>query len=171
MTQAQNTMSTMVNRIVNEQIAAGTIDYDRMIYFEKDVDGGITALKTNMSDETQQEFLDECADGVKSAAFVHLSSVNVESDSLVRSAYLVATDDDLTGYMDFHSGTEELAYPETGQCLINKNLSEQYGLRVGDTVTVYDSDRNSLTMNELDQACAHLRTLLEEQLERIRVML
>ncbi|MEA4964482.1 MAG: sporulation protein YunB [Oscillospiraceae bacterium] len=50
MTQAQNTMSTMVNRIVNEQIAAGTIDYDRMIYFEKDVDGGITALKTNMGE-------------------------------------------------------------------------------------------------------------------------
>ncbi|MEA4964487.1 MAG: FtsX-like permease family protein [Oscillospiraceae bacterium] len=99
-----------------------------------------------MSDETQQEFLDECADGVKSAAFVHLSSVNVESDSLVKSAYLVATDDDLTGYMDFHSGGEELSYPETGQCLINKNLSEQFDLRVGDTVTVYDSDRNSLTM-------------------------
>lgn len=49
-TQAENTMSTLVNEIVNEQIAKGTIDYDRIIYFEKDVDGRITALKTNMSE-------------------------------------------------------------------------------------------------------------------------
>lgn len=49
-TQAENTMSTLVNEIVNEQIAKGTIDYDRIIYFEKDVDGRITALKTNISE-------------------------------------------------------------------------------------------------------------------------
>ena len=49
-TQAENTMSTLVNEIVNEQIASGSIDYDRIIYFEKDVDGRITALKTNMSE-------------------------------------------------------------------------------------------------------------------------
>ena len=49
-TQAENTMSTIVNDIVNRQIASGSIDYDRIIYFEKDVNGGITALKTNMSE-------------------------------------------------------------------------------------------------------------------------
>ena len=49
-TQAENTMSTLVNEIVNEQIAEGTIDYDRMVFFEKDINGGITALKTNMSE-------------------------------------------------------------------------------------------------------------------------
>ena len=49
-TQAENTMSTLVNEIVNEQIASGSIDYDRMIFFEKDVSGNITALKTNMSE-------------------------------------------------------------------------------------------------------------------------
>lgn len=49
-TQAENTMSTLVNEIVNEQISSGSIDYDRMIYFEKDVSGSITALKTNMTE-------------------------------------------------------------------------------------------------------------------------
>ncbi len=42
--------SCLINDAVNEQISAGEIDYDRMIYFEKDVDGNITALKTNMSE-------------------------------------------------------------------------------------------------------------------------
>ena len=49
-TQAENTMSTLVNRIVNEQIASGFINYDRIIFFEKDVGGKITALKTNMTE-------------------------------------------------------------------------------------------------------------------------
>lgn len=49
-TQAENSMSTLVNEIVNRQIAEGAIDYDRMVYFEKDINGGITALKTNMSE-------------------------------------------------------------------------------------------------------------------------
>ena len=49
-TQAENTMSTLVNEIVNEQISSGSIDYDRIIFFEKDVTGNITALKTNMTE-------------------------------------------------------------------------------------------------------------------------
>lgn len=48
--QAQNTMSSLVNQVINKQIATGTVDYDRMIYFEKSTDGSITALKTNMSE-------------------------------------------------------------------------------------------------------------------------
>ena len=49
-TQAENTMSTLVNEIVNAQIAEGAIDYDRMVFFEKDINGAITALKTNLSE-------------------------------------------------------------------------------------------------------------------------
>jgi sporulation protein YunB len=40
----------LINDAVNQQITAGELDYDRMIYFEKDVSGNITALKTNMSE-------------------------------------------------------------------------------------------------------------------------
>lgn len=49
-TQAENTMSTVVNEIVNRQIASGEINYDRMICLEKDGSGRITALRTNMSE-------------------------------------------------------------------------------------------------------------------------
>lgn len=48
--QAENTMSAMVNNVIEKQIADGNINYDRMIYFEKDVSGTITALKTNMGE-------------------------------------------------------------------------------------------------------------------------
>ena len=35
---------------IDKQIASGQIQYDRIVYFEKDLDGRITALKTNMSE-------------------------------------------------------------------------------------------------------------------------
>lgn len=49
-TQVKNTTSDLTNDAIAKQIAAGIIQYDRIVYFEKDLDGRITALKTNMSE-------------------------------------------------------------------------------------------------------------------------
>jgi len=49
-TQVTNTTSDLINDAIDRQIEDGTIQYDRMVYFEKDIDGRITALKTNMSE-------------------------------------------------------------------------------------------------------------------------
>ena len=49
-TQVKNATSDLINDAIDYQITKGTIQYDRMVYFEKDLDGKITALKTNMSE-------------------------------------------------------------------------------------------------------------------------
>ena len=49
-TQVKNTTSDITNNAIAKQIADGIIQYDRIVYFEKDLDGKITALKTNMSE-------------------------------------------------------------------------------------------------------------------------
>ncbi len=49
-TQVSNTTSDLINDAIDKQIAAGDIQYDRIVYFEKDLEGRITALKTNMSE-------------------------------------------------------------------------------------------------------------------------
>ena len=49
-TQVMNTTSDLINDAIDRQIQEGNIQYDRMVYFEKDLDGKITALKTNMSE-------------------------------------------------------------------------------------------------------------------------
>lgn len=49
-TQVKNATSDLINDAIDRQIEDGTIQYDRMVYFEKDLDGRITALKTNMSE-------------------------------------------------------------------------------------------------------------------------
>ena len=47
-TQVMNVTSDLINDAIARQIEEGDIAYDRMVYFEKDLDGRITALKTNM---------------------------------------------------------------------------------------------------------------------------
>jgi len=49
-TQIMNTTSDLTNDAIAKQMADGIIQYDRIVYFEKDLDGRITALKTNMSE-------------------------------------------------------------------------------------------------------------------------
>lgn len=49
-TQVKNITSDLTNDAIAKQIASGNIQYDRIVYFEKNLDGGITALKTNMSE-------------------------------------------------------------------------------------------------------------------------
>ncbi len=45
-----NATSDLINDAIDQQIETGTIQYDRIVYFEKDLNGRITALKTNMSE-------------------------------------------------------------------------------------------------------------------------
>ena len=49
-TQMINSTSDLTNDAIAKQMADGIIQYDRIVYFEKDLDGKITALKTNMSE-------------------------------------------------------------------------------------------------------------------------
>lgn len=49
-TQITNSTSDLINDAIDVQIEVGNIQYERIVYFEKDLDGRITALKTNMSE-------------------------------------------------------------------------------------------------------------------------
>ncbi len=47
-TSVKNATSDLANDAVAKQIENGNIQYDRIVYFEKDINGRITALKTNI---------------------------------------------------------------------------------------------------------------------------
>lgn len=49
-TKVRNITSDLINDAIDEQIQRGNIQYDRIVYFEKDLNGRITALKTNISE-------------------------------------------------------------------------------------------------------------------------
>ena len=49
-TQITNATSDLINDAIDRQMEDGNIQYDRIVYFEKDLNGRITALKTNMNE-------------------------------------------------------------------------------------------------------------------------
>ena len=49
-TRVINATSDLINDAIDLQIETGAIQYDRIVFFEKDLNGRITALKTNMSE-------------------------------------------------------------------------------------------------------------------------
>ena len=49
-TQVRNSTSDLTNDAIARQISEGKIQYDRIVYFEKDLNGRITALKTNIGE-------------------------------------------------------------------------------------------------------------------------
>lgn len=49
-TSVKNATSDLANDAVAQQIENGNIRYDRIVYFEKDINGRITALKTNIGE-------------------------------------------------------------------------------------------------------------------------
>ena len=49
-TQVRNSTSDLTNDAIARQISEGKIQYDRIVYFEKDLNGRITAVKTNIGE-------------------------------------------------------------------------------------------------------------------------
>lgn len=48
--QVRNTTSDLTNDAIAEQISSGSIQYEKIVFFEKDLNGKITALKTNIGE-------------------------------------------------------------------------------------------------------------------------
>lgn len=73
-TRITNATSDLINDAIAAQIDNGSIAYDRIVYFEKDLNGKITALKTNIGEvnrlktqtlaQINEEILDMDADSV-----------------------------------------------------------------------------------------------------------
>ena len=80
-TQVTNSTSDLINDAIAHQIATGKIEYDRIVYFEKDLDGRITALKTNIGEvnklktDTLNIINDEILSNEHSEVGIHLGSL------------------------------------------------------------------------------------------------
>jgi sporulation protein YunB len=80
-TQVTNSTSDLINDAVADHLASDGIAYDRIVYFEKDVSGRITALKTNIGQvnalktETLNIINDQILDMEQSALGIPIGSL------------------------------------------------------------------------------------------------
>ena len=97
-----------------------------------------------VSNDAQLAFRDEFADDTSHIGFVHQSSVDLDFDNAVRNVSLIASDESLEHFFDFHSGAQKLSMPEKDSALISVGVAEAMGIKVGDTVTVRNADMDTL---------------------------
>ena len=82
-TQVINMTSDIINDAIADQIVDNTIQYDRIVYFEKDLNGRITALKTNMGEvnRLKTQILDKINDEILA---LDMSDFGIPIGSLMR---------------------------------------------------------------------------------------
>ena len=86
-TQVKNSTSDLTNDAIAKQIALGQIQYDRIVFFEKDLDGRITALKTNMTEvnRLKTDILDIINDEILA---LDTSDIGIPMGSLILPEFL-----------------------------------------------------------------------------------
>ena len=121
--------------IVDYQFEEVTV-YDLEVYFAD----GQTA-------QEQEKFLKEVDKTAENVMFFHQTSVELDFDNQAREIYLIAGDDRITDFIDFHSGEAPLEMPEKNELLLSVGVAEAMGVKAGDRVVLRDSDMQELELS------------------------
>ena len=111
--------------------------FDLQIYFSDGRDDG--AKEAFLQELKNEGITDE-------AGFFYQTSVELEYDSAVRDIYLISADDGIKDYISFNWVGEEQGMPDVGEAFLSAGITEILGIGLGDTVTVRNSDMQTLTL-------------------------
>lgn len=98
------------------------------------------------ADDKLREALDEMEPfGIEEYTCVMEKNMDLVTDTGAKSVYLVAgTAQEMPGFTDFHTTQgESIAYPALGEAVVSHKLAEDYGLRIGEMITLRDNERNT----------------------------
>lgn len=108
--------------------------YDLEVYFRE-----------NVTEEIEADFLDELGKDTP-YMFYHQSSMDLEVNNRVKEIYLIAADEQISEFIDLHSGAKPVALPKNGEVVVSVGAAEALGIRIGDEVFMRNSDLQTLTL-------------------------
>lgn len=123
-----------IKNIVSYQFEEVTL-YDIQVQFSSGRDA-----------DAQADIWEALTGEVEALGFAHQSSVDLEYDGAARSFYMIVPESGIEEFFDFHSGPEPLTLPGLNEVLISTGYAEQLGIRVGDAVTLRNSDMEALRL-------------------------
>lgn len=109
--------------------------YDMEVYF-----------RNGVTQEGRAAFQNRIEDMVQDIMFCHQSSVELDYGNQVKEIYMIAADDQLTEFMDLHSGSESVSMPGGNEVVLSVGVAEAMGIRVGDTVVLRNGDLQQLEL-------------------------
>lgn len=94
----------------------------------------------------QRAFCEEIGRYVDQIGFLYQTSVEADYGSRTMDVTLLAADGEITDFVDFHRGSQELTMPEKNEAIFSVGTAEKMGFHIGDTVTLRTSDMQMLTV-------------------------
>ena len=100
----------------------------------------------NMTADRQKDFMDEVNDGreltSENVRFLHRSDVTMVIGDKTTDITCVATDaEGFDDFIDLHNGDQHIDYPGPGEIVIVRKTNHDYGVDVGDEVTLREDYR------------------------------
>ena len=123
-----------IMNIVDYQFEEVTV-YDLEVYFTE-----------GQTEQEQERFRKKVSDTAEDVTFFHQTSVEIDFDNQVREIYLIAGDDRITDFIDFHSGDTPLEMPGKNEMLLSVGVAEAMGVKAGDSVILRDSEMRELEL-------------------------
>lgn len=126
------------------------MQYDEILIY----DLGIT-FSDSMEKAQMDRMEEETADMLQRTAWLCEESVDVEFGGKVKSIYMDIPEDteEFTTFLDLHTPEgEKIPYPGKGEAVLTEKIAENLGIKVGDQVTLRDSDMNQFTV-EISALC------------------
>ena len=133
-----------VNDSVKNVVA---MQYDEISHVDYTV-----SFNHSLSADEEKEFAKEVDEHIDDCLFLYTGTVDARVDGEVKTINLVVKDkaDDISPFVDLHQGDRAIKYPKKGEGVLNTNIANALGIKVGDELTVYDSDNNELTVTISD---------------------
>ena len=118
------------------------VDYQ---YEEISIYDGAVTFRDDMDAEARAAFVRENADAVADAVFTSTEKMDVVHSGS-EEANIVVFREPPEGFIDLHTGEEELAWPGKGEAVLNYRLARDLGISAGDTVTIVDDDMRRMDL-------------------------
>lgn len=111
--------------------------YDYSVSFDEPVDA-----------DFESSFVSLLGDGAESCLLLHESTVDTLSPSgdIKSVRFIMAPSDSVDGFIDLHSGSEHISYPAVNEAVINRKLADDFGIKIGERITVRDGDMKEMTL-------------------------
>ncbi len=102
----------------------------------------------SLSPKEELEFKKDADKYMEECLFLYTSSVDARLNDEVKTINLVVKDkeDDISPFINLHMGDTKVKYPEKGEGVLNSNIANILGLKIGDKLTVYNSDNEEMTI-------------------------
>ena len=120
------------------------MQYDEIQIF----DIGIT-FSDKLEEADMGELSGRMGDKLKGIAYLCEESVDIEFGGKIKSIYMdiPENEDEISAFLDLHTPEGvSTPYPAKGEAVLTEKVAEGLGIKIGDRITLYDNDRNSINV-------------------------